>query len=43
MASARTPIVGGNWKMHLDRAGARDLLVRLAGIAQASAAPPSAA
>ena len=26
MASARTPIVGGNWKMHLDRAGARDLL-----------------
>ena len=26
MASPRTPIVGGNWKMHLDRAGARDLL-----------------
>ncbi len=26
MASTRTPIVGGNWKMHLDRAGARDLL-----------------
>ena len=24
--SARTPIVGGNWKMHLDRAGARALL-----------------
>lgn len=26
MAPARTPIVGGNWKMHLDRAGARELL-----------------
>ena len=26
MAPARTPIVGGNWKMHLDRMGARDLL-----------------
>ena len=26
MASTRTPIVGGNWKMHLDRTGARDLL-----------------
>ncbi|MCY4455631.1 MAG: triose-phosphate isomerase [Chloroflexi bacterium] len=26
MASPRTPIVGGNWKMHLDRGGARDLL-----------------
>ena len=26
MASPRTPIVGGNWKMHLDRAGASELL-----------------
>ncbi len=26
MASTRRPIVGGNWKMHLDRAGARNLL-----------------
>ena len=26
MVSPRTPIVGGNWKMHLDRTGARDLL-----------------
>ena len=26
MASPRTPIVGGNWKMHLDRVGARNLL-----------------
>ena len=24
--ATRTPIVGGNWKMHLDRNGARDLL-----------------
>ena len=27
--AARTPIVGGNWKMHLDRTGARDLLREL--------------
>ena len=27
--STRTPIVGGNWKMHLDRSGARDLLREL--------------
>ena len=27
--STRTPIVGGNWKMHLDRAGARELLREL--------------
>ena len=27
--STRTPIVGGNWKMHLDRHGARDLLRQL--------------
>ena len=27
--ATRTPIVGGNWKMHLDRAGARDLLREL--------------
>ena len=27
--ATRTPIVGGNWKMHLDRAGARDLLRQL--------------
>ena len=29
MSPARTPIVGGNWKMHLDRAGARTLLREL--------------
>ncbi|MYB42488.1 MAG: triose-phosphate isomerase [Chloroflexi bacterium] len=29
--ATRTPIVGGNWKMHLDRAGARDLLRELRG------------
>ena len=28
---ARTPIVGGNWKMHLDRNGARELLAALRG------------
>ena len=27
--ATRTPIVGGNWKMHLDRGGARELLSRL--------------
>ena len=27
--STRTPIVGGNWKMHLDRGGARELLREL--------------
>ena len=27
--STRTPIVGGNWKMHLDRSGARELLREL--------------
>ena len=27
--STRTPIVGGNWKMHLDRHGARELLTEL--------------
>ena len=29
MSPARTPIVGGNWKMHLDRGGARELLREL--------------
>ena len=29
MSAQRTPIVGGNWKMHLDRSGARDLLREL--------------
>ena len=29
MSPARTPIVGGNWKMHLDRGGARKLLREL--------------
>ena len=29
MSAQRTPIVGGNWKMHLDRNGARDLLREL--------------
>ncbi len=29
--ATRTPIVGGNWKMHLDRGGARDLLRQLRG------------
>ena len=27
--ATRTPIVGGNWKMHLDRGGARELLREL--------------
>ena len=29
MSAQRTPIVGGNWKMHLDRNGARELLREL--------------
>ena len=29
MPSLRTPIVGGNWKMHLDRSGASALLREL--------------